>query len=49
MSPTLIQTQRTKVARMGIWAGARYLRNQGFTFEEAFHILFDRSPRHGHA
>ncbi|MEN7527875.1 hypothetical protein [Cupriavidus sp. DL-D2] len=49
MSASLVLVQRQKVSRMGIWAGARYLKNQGFTLEEALHILFNRSPRHGHA
>lgn len=48
MSPSLILVQRRKVATMGIWAGARYLRNQGFSLEEALHILFG-GPSYGDA
>lgn len=45
MSAQTILAYRSKLKRMGHWAGVRHLRNQGIGFEDAYFIVFNRAPR----
>lgn len=36
---------KTRISNMGAWMGVRWLKNQGFSFEQAHIVMFDRLPR----
>lgn len=44
MSYDLIVILRKKVKQYGMWAGVRYMRNQGIAFEYAYFVMFNRFP-----
>lgn len=45
MSAIDLAFYRKKLKQFGQWAGVRYLRNRGVTFEHAYFIVFGRLPR----
>jgi len=46
MSAIDIAYYRKKIKQMGRWIGARYLRNKGISFEQAYFIMFNCRPRY---
>jgi hypothetical protein len=44
MTQSMIEHYRKKCKRMGRWMAPRFLRNRGVSFEDAYFILFDRTP-----
>ena len=40
-----IEGCRTKVQKIGAWAGVRWMRNQGVSFEHAYFVMFGRFPK----
>ena len=45
MSTKDVSSYRKIVKMIGVWTGARFLRNKGVPFEEAYEIIFGRKPR----
>lgn len=45
MNEQHIKHHSNTVKRVGIYAGSRYLRNQGIPFEIAYMVIFGRKPR----
>ena len=45
MSAQDLSFYRKKINQMGRWTGARWLRNKGISFEQAYFILFNRQPK----
>ncbi|WP_193333360.1 hypothetical protein [Duganella sp. FT27W] len=45
MSQSVIDHYRARIKRMGRWMAPRFLRNRGFTFEQAYFIIFGVQPR----
>lgn len=35
---------RTMVKKIGPWAGVRWMRNRGVSFEHAYFVMFNRYP-----
>ncbi len=44
MTTSVIATLRKKIRQIGPWAGVRMMRNRGIPFEDAYLVMFDRSP-----
>lgn len=45
MSHYEIWSIRQRINSMGAWAGVRWLRNQGYSFELAHKIMLNKEPR----
>lgn len=44
MSANMRQHYKGMVKKVGTWAGVRYMRNQGVSFEDAYEIIFGFKP-----
>jgi hypothetical protein len=45
LTQSLKLSLQSRIKRIGAWAGVRFLKNQGFTFEQAYIVMFNRLPR----
>lgn len=48
MSTKAVAFYRKRINQIGAWAGVRWLRNMGLSFEQAHFIMFGRAPRLPH-
>lgn len=44
MSANQVQSLRKKIKQIGPWSGARMMRNQGVSFENAYFVMFNKHP-----